>query len=275
MDDELLSWKSPASRAVGIFVGLATQFGFLITVSYLFVFLRSGVPADDSPWLLTDLLLSVQFAVVHSLVLHPGVKRHITRFIPAAFYGCLFCVTTCLCLAMIFIGWHGSRQAIWDLSGPPAAIVRCGFYASWTALFYSLYISGLGHQTGLTPWWYWLRRQPQPRRKFAARGAYRWLRHPIYLSFLGLIWWTPRMTWDHAVLTVVWTIYVFVGSYLKDERLAYYLGDEYRQYQAQVVGYPFVFWGPLARRPVASATRTVNSGGDSLPRAGTLVERAS
>lgn len=132
-------------------------------------------------------------------------------------------------------------------------IMQAGFYGAWVGLFYSLYLSGLGYQTGLTPWWYWLRRQPQPRRQFEIRSLYRWLRHPIYLSFLGLIWFTPRMTWDHVLLTTIWTTYIFIGSYLKDERLAYYLGDSYRRYQEQVVGYPLMFFGPLGRRKLASS----------------------
>jgi hypothetical protein len=51
--------------------------------------------------------------------------------------------------------------------------------------------SGLGWQTGWTPWWHWARRLPQPKRLFVERGAYRFLRHPVYLSFLGLIWSEP------------------------------------------------------------------------------------
>jgi hypothetical protein len=71
----------------------------------------------------------------------------------------------------------------------------------------------------------------------------------VYLSFLGLIWFTPRMTLDHALLTAIWTAYVFVGSVLKDRRLEFYLQDEYRQYAARVPGYPGMFLGPLARWP--------------------------
>ena len=132
--------------------------------------------------------------------------------------------------------------------------MQVAFGLSWAALLYSLSLTGLGYQTGLTHWLYWLRRQRLPRREFEPRGAYRWLRHPVYLSFLGLVWFTPRMTLDHALLTGVWTVYIFVGSYLKDQRLAHYLGERYRAYQRRVAGYPLLPWGPLGKlrtRPAA------------------------
>ncbi len=62
------------------------------------------------------------------------------------------------------------------------------------------------------------------------------------------------MTLDHAVLTLLWTVYLFVGSYLKDERLAFYMGEEYRLYESRVPGYPFLKRGPLGLRPIALAT---------------------
>jgi protein-S-isoprenylcysteine O-methyltransferase Ste14 len=73
------------------------------------------------------------------------------------------------------------------------------------------------------------------------------LRHPVYLGFLGLVWFVPCMTIDRATLTAVWTVYVFVGSYLKDRRMVHYLGMSYRQYQAEVPGYPLMLAGPLGR----------------------------
>ena len=131
----------------------------------------------------------------------------------AQFYGSLFAVATCAGLWLMFVfggvrlPWFGMRKG-----GVELADQRHGFYASWVALFYSLKLTGFGYQTGWTQWLYWLRRQPLPRREFVERGIYRWTRHPVYLSFLGLIWFTPRMTADHAVLTGVWTVYIFVGQ---------------------------------------------------------------
>jgi methanethiol S-methyltransferase len=75
------------------------------------------------------------------------------------------------------------------------------------------------------------------------------MRHPVYLSFLGLIWFAPTVTLDRALLIAVWTVYIFLGSYLKDRRLQYYLGPTYREYQARVPGYPGMIVGPLARVP--------------------------
>ena len=71
-----------------------------------------------------------------------------------------------------------------------------------------------------------------PARPFVPQGVYRLLRHPVYLSFLGLVWFVPVVTLDRAVLIGVWTVSICVGSVLKDRRLLFYLGDEYRRYQA-------------------------------------------
>jgi protein-S-isoprenylcysteine O-methyltransferase Ste14 len=137
---------------------------------------------------------------------------------------------------------------LWDLTGLPAGLMLAGFYGSWIALLYSISLTGLGYQTGWTQWLHWYRGQRLPRRPFQAAGAYHLLRHPVYLSFLGLIWFTPVMTLDHAVLTGVWTVYIFAGSVLKDRRLLHYLGPSYADYMRRVPGYPGMPAGPLARR---------------------------
>ena len=50
---------------------------------------------------------------------------------------------------------------------------------------------------------------------------------------MGLIWFTPDMTIDRAALVAIWTVYIFLGSYLKDLRLIYYVGNAYREYQTE------------------------------------------
>jgi protein-S-isoprenylcysteine O-methyltransferase Ste14 len=73
-----------------------------------------------------------------------------------------------------------------------------------------------------------------PARPFVPQSVYRFLRHPFYLSFLCLVWLVPVVTPDRAVFIGFWTASISVGSVLKDRRLLFYVGDEYRREQADV-----------------------------------------
>lgn len=249
-------------RLTGIVFGFSTQILFMVTVWYLFWFLRDGsINTRHGNWLIWDSALAVFFAVAHSIMLVPASRRWLSRWIPAAFYDSVFCVVTCLSLLLLFFAWRTSEITLWQLAGWTEFATHIAFYACWGALFYSLSLTGMGYQNGWTPFYFWLRRQRPPRREFKPRGAYKLMRHPVYLSFLGLVWFTPRMTLDHAALTAIWTAYIFYGSFLKDRRLEHFVGDIYKRYEVNVPGYPLVPFGPLARRrekcdPQASTVAT-------------------
>jgi protein-S-isoprenylcysteine O-methyltransferase Ste14 len=235
------------TRVLGITVAAATQILFAYTVWRLFWFLKDGTPTTADASLSWDTALALQFALPHSILLMPAVKARITKILPTAFYGLMFCAVTCMSLLAAVRFWQGHATTVWELHGTARSLTLIGFAASWVALYYSISITGLGYQTGYTPWTFWLRGMTPPPRGLADRGAYRLLRHPVYLSFLGMIWFTPRMTLDHALLTAIWTAYIYVGSWLKDRRLAFYLGDRYLAYAARVPGYPLITLGPLGR----------------------------
>jgi hypothetical protein len=233
---------------LGIAVGLLVQVLFVVASYYTYVFLLGSPPRSGHAALAWDALLALQFCVVHSLLLLPRVRKRLEPIIAPAFYGLFFCTTTCLTLLLAISQWQVGDWAIWQLTGWPRVVAQALNLGCWGTLYYSLCCSGFGYHTGWLPWWYWVRQQPIPRRPFKPRGAFALMRHPGYLSFLGLVWFTPDMTIDRAVLTGLWTTYIFAGSMLKDRRLTYYMGDVYRQYQAKVPGYPGMFFGPLGRR---------------------------
>lgn len=243
----------PLFASVGRFVGLAfgigTQLLFLYTVVYLFLFLRYGSDQRFAGWWFVDVLLATGFVIPHSVLLVPSIQKRLKTTMPGGLLGCLHCVTTCVALLMLFRFWGGSEIVIWRASGWAETILLGLFYGSWIALFYSLYLTGLGYQTGLTQWWYWAIQRKPPVRPFVTKGAFRWMRHPVYMSFLGLIWFTPVMTLDHVILTAIWTVYIYAGSYFKDRRLIYFIGRDYVEYGKRVSGLPFIAFGSLHRFP--------------------------
>jgi protein-S-isoprenylcysteine O-methyltransferase Ste14 len=244
-------------RAFWLVFGASAQILFAATVCRLFPFLQAGgefrgllarEAAGSSAWFWTDALLAVQFAVLHSVLLYPRVRKALAARIPSAHFGCFFCMATCLSLLLTTETWQPSQSAVWRVQGPLRTAVSDGFLLSWGALLYSIALTGFGYQTGWTPWWAWVRGRDLPKPSFQPRGAYRLLRHPVYLSFLGLIWLNPVMTFDRLTLALLWTTHVFIGSVLKDRRLSHYIGDAYERYQSRVPGYPFIPWGPLGKR---------------------------
>jgi methanethiol S-methyltransferase len=226
---------------------------FVATACWVFVFLRgpdsaAAAELDLAGDLAIDALLALLFAVPHSLLLRPAIRERISKHIPAPMYGVFFCFVTCATLMTVIAFWRPAGGVVWNATGFGHDVVRAGYYFSWFGLFYSLWLNGLGYQTGWVPWRAWMAGTQPPRRDFQVHGLYRILRHPTYLSFLGLIWCAPVVTVDRALLIGIWTVYVFVGSYFKDRRLEHYLGDAYRRYSAEVPGYPGMFVGPLGRR---------------------------
>jgi hypothetical protein len=86
----------------------------------------------------------------------------------------------------------------------------------------------------------------------------------VYLSFLGLVWFTPVVTADRALLIVIWTAYIIVGSRFKDLRMTEFIGDSYRDYRLSVFGFlplrRFEFTLPEATEcPVSNGQRPDNS----------------
>ncbi len=225
----------------------------VVLVWFLFPFLMTGPAFDpssaDPHWWWIDLLLVFQFGILHSLLLYPATRHRLEEsVIFDPLYGCFFTMTTCVSLLTLIFCWRVCPVVVYRLEGWAGLAMNALYALSWVGLLYTLGLTGYGFQTGWSPFWGWFSQGKPARRRFQIHGAYRWLRHPVYLAFLGQIWLTSQMTLDRLMLALLFTGYIFLGSHLKDRRLEYYLGDIYREYSAQVPGYPF-FPGPLGKVP--------------------------
>jgi hypothetical protein len=76
-------------------------------------------------------------------------------------------------------------------------------------------------------------RNPRPI-PFTVTGPYRWVRHPLYLSMILMIWSCPNLTIDRLLFNVLWTLWIVIGSIFEERDLIAEFGDRYREYQKQV-----------------------------------------
>ena len=118
-------------RLAGFAFGIGTQALFAVTVVGLFSFLRYGATRSSGSWIFIDCLLALQFAIPHSLLLHPRTRSALKHWVPTEFYGAFFCVCTCVSLWLIFAFWQRTTTILWDLDGLAAnAVVGCFLFAS-------------------------------------------------------------------------------------------------------------------------------------------------
>jgi len=65
-------------------------------------------------------------------------------------------------------------------------------------------------------------------------GFYRWVRHPLYLAGLTLIWLSPVMTTSSLALFLGFSLYIVIGSRYEERQLAVEFGEPYLEYRTRV-----------------------------------------
>ena len=96
----------------------------------------------------------------------------------------------------------------------------------WTVLR-----TGPLHFAGLEQIW---TKQPAAESPLQVRGLYCYVRHPLYMFSLILLWLTPTMTANLLILYALTTLYFLVGSVHEERRLLAEFGEAYRDYQQRV-----------------------------------------
>ncbi|MEM6484819.1 MAG: methanethiol S-methyltransferase [Pseudomonadota bacterium] len=189
------------------------------------------------PWvqaLAIDLGLLALFAIQHSGMARPAFKSWLTRFIPAAAERSTYVLMSTLALIAIMVFWQPLGGMVWQVeSGIGYTILLSLYLGSWALLLYATFLINHFDLFGLRQVWDELRNRETQALGFVTPALYRIVRHPIYVGWLGIFWFTPTMTVTHLVFAVVTSIYTVLGMKLEEQDLAK-AHPEYRQYMRKV-----------------------------------------
>ncbi|MCA9891511.1 MAG: isoprenylcysteine carboxylmethyltransferase family protein [Anaerolineae bacterium] len=76
---------------------------------------------------------------------------------------------------------------------------------------------------------------PLAAEKLQTDGIYRYVRHPLYLFSLMILWTTVPMTDRIFVYNMAATLYFFIGGlWLEEKRMLHFYGDDYASYRERV-----------------------------------------
>lgn len=200
--------------------------------------------------LLVDASLCLLFFAQHSLMVRRRFRVWLTRFVRADFHGALYAAVSGAGLLLLTGLWQPVGADLWKPQGWLRWALLTLFFSAGVGAWWGSRSLGAFDALGVRPA---LRAagdsKPMGSPPFTVRGPYRWVRHPLYLFSLIIIWSGPVFSVDRLLHNGLWTVWIVVGAIMEERDLVDCFGDAYRSYQQTV---PMLL--PTSVKPLMAAS---------------------
>jgi protein-S-isoprenylcysteine O-methyltransferase Ste14 len=218
-----------ASLVIGV-GSLLALVGFLFVGSFGIVDLGLGRGAALS----LDAGLCLLFFLQHSGMIRERARLGLARIVAPSLYRAAYAIASGLALLALVVLWQPTGGWALASGGGAAWASRAVFLLSVAGFVWAMRSLSLRDPFGVQG--AVARDVAQETAPSALRttGAYRWVRHPLYLSALVMIWSRPAPSADRLLFNALWTGWIVVGSLLEERDLVRDLGDGYKDYRSRV-----------------------------------------
>lgn len=216
------------------FVWIGALLFALSLASFAVVYgIRLDLPAPATgqpawPAIAFNVGLFTVFALHHSLMARSGAKAWLTRTVPAELERSLYVWVASLLFIAVCWFWQPLPGVVWTIDGPLRWVmwflVATGVSMTWRAAS----AIGVWELAGV--------RVAPPGRpvEFKVTGLFGFVRHPIYLAWILMVFSMQRMTYSRLLFAVISTAYLIAAIPWEEASLVATFGDKYRAYQRQV-----------------------------------------
>jgi len=185
--------------------------------------------------ILIDLLLLTVFAVQHSVMARPFFKKWLTKYIPEPAERSTYVLMSNLAMILLLAFWQPIGPVIWQIENVTMSIVIYGlFFLGWAILFTSTCLINHFDLFGLRQVWLYFIGKPYTQLRFRTPGFYKFVRHPLYVGWIMIFWFSPVMSASHLLFAVACTAYILIAIQFEERDLEAALGVDYRRYKNEV-----------------------------------------
>ncbi len=184
--------------------------------------------------LIFDALLCLLFFSQHSIMLRKSVKNRLYSFIPQNSYPAFYSIVSGIAMWLMLGLWQTSSIKFYQLTGVSWGIVPVLFALSMGITMWTFIVLDFYDPFGIKIQFLGMKKQKPPQTSLAVKGPCRWVRHPLYLAALLIIWAAPELTADRLLFSLLWTGWIIIGTFLEERDLRNNFGDAYAIYQKSV-----------------------------------------
>lgn len=220
-----------------IYATLILGLGSLLMFTF-FLFIGSftlfDLGLDTGQALLFDACLSLFFFCQHSIMIRRPFREKLAGIIADDYYPAFYALFSGIALLMVMIFWQKVPFLVYTADGTGYWTLRIMFFLCMAGFHWGVTSLGSFDALGIKKIQRRLRNKEARDMPLTAKGAYRWVRHPLYFFSLLMIWSCPVLSADRLVFNVLWSIWIVTATVLEERDLVHDFGNQYREYQAQV-----------------------------------------
>jgi methanethiol S-methyltransferase len=181
-----------------------------------------------------DVALSMLFFAQHSGMVRRSAKAQLVALVGSTYQPAIYAIASGIALLAVVLLWQPSGIRLYSLTGS-ARRIASGLSVGAAGLFVWGFLSLRRFDPlGVVVLAGHLFKRPSAPCSFEVRGAYRLVRHPLYLAIIVLFWAFPDVTADRLLFNVFWTAWIVVGAAWEEADLVAEIGDPYRAYRRRV-----------------------------------------
>ena len=138
-------------------------------------------------------------------------------------------------LFLLFWQWRPIDTVVWDVSNPTVSMILVALFAlGWIIVFASTFMIIHFDLFGLRQVYLHVRGHEYTEPIFVKRFMYKLVRHPLMLGFLIAFWAVPTMTLGHLIMSIGFSVYIFIALRYEERDLEAALGEDCVRYKDEV-----------------------------------------
>lgn len=194
--------------------------------------INSGSGSDFYSSLAINLLLLIMFGLQHSVMARKSFKNRYKSYFPASTIRSTYILLSSIILGVVIWLWQPMPQVLVEFTETWQRITIYTLYGvGWFVGIFSTFLIDHFDLFGLKQAWSHWKGENQFQYQFRTPLLYKLVRHPIYLGWFMIHWFTPVLTLGHILYATVITIYIYIAISYEEQDLVDQFGDEYIEYK--------------------------------------------